>query len=216
MSLVCRDSALISQAPNVFRIVSGASLVAQTVKTLPVTQETRLWSLGVGKIPWRREQPPTPVFSNEESHGQRSLVGYSPWGLKESDTTEWLPLSSSGLFLGNLFFKSSSYFFYPVNLHGSQDTVSLWSGYLIHLKFTWREFSRNLVVRTLHSLQWPRDQSLVGELTSHRPHSAAIKIVHGKPGVFFFFFFWLKERAPVKVGVHLSLISNQVNVNIKL
>ena len=34
----------------------------------------------VGKIPWRREQLPTPVFFPGESHGQRSMVGYSPWG----------------------------------------------------------------------------------------------------------------------------------------
>ena len=33
----------------------------------------------VGKIPWRREWPPTPVFSPGEFHGQRSLAGYSPW-----------------------------------------------------------------------------------------------------------------------------------------
>ena len=35
---------------------------------------------GWEKIPWRREWQPTPVFSPGESHGQRSLVGYSPWG----------------------------------------------------------------------------------------------------------------------------------------
>ena len=44
----------------------------------------------VGKIPWRREWLPTPVFLTGESHGQRSLVGYSQWGHKESDSTEWL------------------------------------------------------------------------------------------------------------------------------
>ena len=44
----------------------------------------------VGKIPWRREQQPTPVFLPGESHGQRSLVSYSPRGCKESDTTEQL------------------------------------------------------------------------------------------------------------------------------
>ena len=38
---------------------------------------------GVGKIPWRRAWQPTPVFLPGESHGQRSLVGYSPWGRKE-------------------------------------------------------------------------------------------------------------------------------------
>ena len=42
----------------------------------------------VGKIPWRREWQPTPVFLPGESHGQRSLAGYSPWGHKELDTTE--------------------------------------------------------------------------------------------------------------------------------
>ena len=44
------------------------------------------------KIPWRREWQPTPVFLPGESHGQRSLVGYSPWGCKELDTNEWLML----------------------------------------------------------------------------------------------------------------------------
>ena len=62
-----------------------ASLVAQTVRNPPAMQET--W---VGKIPWRREQIPTPVFWPEEFHGQRSLAGYSPRGHKESDTTERL------------------------------------------------------------------------------------------------------------------------------
>ena len=44
----------------------------------------------VGKIPWRREWLSTPVFLPGKSHGQRSLAGYSPWGQKESDTTEQL------------------------------------------------------------------------------------------------------------------------------
>ena len=39
-------------------------------------------------IPWRRKWQPTPVFLPEEFCGQRSLVGCSPWGCKESDTTE--------------------------------------------------------------------------------------------------------------------------------
>ena len=46
----------------------------------------------VRKIPWRREWQPTPVFLLGESHGQRSLVGYSPW-VAESDTVEWITLS---------------------------------------------------------------------------------------------------------------------------
>ena len=43
-----------------------------------------------GKIPWRRKWQPTPVLLPRKFHGWRSLVGYSPWGLKESDTTERL------------------------------------------------------------------------------------------------------------------------------
>ena len=42
----------------------------------------------VRKIPWRREWQPTPVFLPGESHGQRSLVGYSPRGHRESDMTQ--------------------------------------------------------------------------------------------------------------------------------
>ena len=44
----------------------------------------------VGKIPWRRKWQPTSVLLPGESYGQRSLVGYSPWGHTESDMTEWL------------------------------------------------------------------------------------------------------------------------------
>ena len=44
----------------------------------------------VGKIPWRWESQPSPVFLPGESHRQRSLVGYSPWDHKELDTTERL------------------------------------------------------------------------------------------------------------------------------
>ena len=44
----------------------------------------------VGKIPWRRKWQPTPVLLPGKSHGRRSLVGYSPRGRKESETTEQL------------------------------------------------------------------------------------------------------------------------------
>ena len=42
----------------------------------------------VRKVPWRRKWLPTPVILPGKSHGQRSLEGYSPWGHRESDTTE--------------------------------------------------------------------------------------------------------------------------------
>ena len=46
------------------------------------------FDLWVRNIPWRNEWLPTPVFLSGESHGQRSLAGYSLWGHKESDMTE--------------------------------------------------------------------------------------------------------------------------------
>ena len=49
----------------------------------------RRFCLGIRKIPWKRKGQPTPVLFSGESHGQRGLAGYSPWGHEESDTTEW-------------------------------------------------------------------------------------------------------------------------------
>ena len=49
-------------------------------------------SILVGKILWRRAWQTTPAFLPGESHGQRSLVGCSPWSHKKSDTTEQLTL----------------------------------------------------------------------------------------------------------------------------
>ena len=44
----------------------------------------------VRKIPWVRKWQPIPVFLPKKSHGHRSLAGYSPWGGKESNPTEWI------------------------------------------------------------------------------------------------------------------------------
>ena len=64
---------------------------ASLVKNLPSVQCRKSkcdpW---FGKVPWRRKWQPTPVFLPGEFHGQRSLVGYSSWGCKESDTTKQL------------------------------------------------------------------------------------------------------------------------------
>ena len=70
---------------------------ARVKNLLPMqeTQETRFCSC-VRKMPWRRKRQPTPVFLTGKSHEQRSLVGYSPWGHKETwlsthtHTTEWI------------------------------------------------------------------------------------------------------------------------------
>ena len=67
---------------------SWASLVAQLVKNLRAMWKT-WFDLWVGKIPWRRERLPTPVFWPGEFHGL-----YSPWDGKEMDMTEQLSLLS--------------------------------------------------------------------------------------------------------------------------
>ena len=81
-------------SPASLRMVSPivrASQVALVVKNLPVKCRRRKkirfypW---VGKIPCRRKWQPTPVFLPGESHGQRSLVGYSAWSHKKLDMIE--------------------------------------------------------------------------------------------------------------------------------
>ena len=57
-------------------------------------RKRRGFDLWVRKIPWSREWQPTPVCLPGESHGQRSLAGYSPWGHIELDTTKRLNSSS--------------------------------------------------------------------------------------------------------------------------
>ena len=68
----------------------GASQVVLMVKNPPANAGYLRCAFNpwVRKIPWRRTWQPTRVFLPGESHEQRSLVGYSPWGRKESDTTE--------------------------------------------------------------------------------------------------------------------------------
>ena len=62
------------------------------VKRLSTMRETWVQSLG-GEDLLEKEMQPTPVFLPGKSHGGRSLVGYSPWGLKELDMTEQLHIS---------------------------------------------------------------------------------------------------------------------------
>ena len=123
--------------------------MAQTVKDLPAMWETPGQSLS-WKIPWRSEWKPTLVFLPGKSHRQRSLVGYRPWGCKESDTTERLTLSlpqykrgfpggsvvknlpanagdtdsipGSGRFLGRRQWQPTPVFF-PIESHGQRSLV---------------------------------------------------------------------------------------------
>ena len=83
-------------AYHFFKIISmlnhRTSLVAQMVKNLPAMWETWVQSLGL-EDPLEKETATHSSFLPGEFQGQRSLVGYSPWGSQELDTTGWLTLS---------------------------------------------------------------------------------------------------------------------------
>ena len=71
--------------------MSGASLVAQTVKRLSACKAGDPGSIpGLGRSLGEGNGKPTPVFLTGKSYGERSLVGCSPWGHKELDTAERL------------------------------------------------------------------------------------------------------------------------------
>ena len=73
---------------NDFACTPGASQAALVVKNPPANSEDVGLIPGSGSSPGGRNGNPTPVFLPGESHGQRSLEGYSPWGHKELDMTE--------------------------------------------------------------------------------------------------------------------------------
>ena len=72
---------------NVSKVLTGDTHLALEF-TLANLSKGKKVEENMKKIPWRRAWQPTPVFLPGESHGQRSLAGYSPQGHKELDTTE--------------------------------------------------------------------------------------------------------------------------------
>ena len=106
-------------------------------------QETGVRSLGQEDPPGEgREWQPTPVFLPGESHGQRSLAGYSPRGRKESNTTERLHYLSHKPYL-NTFKSSSPPFHKKFSLHLSPcpSLLNMLSAPLFRQKFvvTWNQ-----------------------------------------------------------------------------
>ena len=97
--------------------------LVQMVKHLSTMWETRVWSLD-REIPWRRKWQPTPVLLPGRSHGWRSMGGCSPWGRKESDTTERLHFFTSfgaGYVEGNVVFPFLWYF--PLFFFGIRSVI---------------------------------------------------------------------------------------------
>ena len=83
LSIVGTEMSLkdIYQPPTVFTSFSSSLVAQKIIKTLPAIQETQVWSLGEDD-PLEKEMATHSIFMPRESHGQRSLVGYSPWGHK--------------------------------------------------------------------------------------------------------------------------------------
>ena len=67
----------------------GGTVIKNPPSNAGDAREGSLFDPRVRKVPWRRKWQPTPSFLPGEFHGQRSLVGCSPWGCKESDVTEY-------------------------------------------------------------------------------------------------------------------------------
>ena len=83
--------------------IQWAFLVAQTVKNLSSMQETWVWSLGREDAPGEGNGSPIQYFCLENSMGRGAWQGYSPWGHKELNTTEWLKhIHSIGYFRSSL------------------------------------------------------------------------------------------------------------------
>ena len=76
----CLKTVACSQLLAIINFKDGASGEKSTCQC-----RRREFDPWVGKIPWRRKSQPTPVFLPGKFHGQRSLVGYSPWGCEEED-----------------------------------------------------------------------------------------------------------------------------------
>ena len=133
----------------------------------------------VGKIPCRRKWQPTPVFLSGEFRGQRSLVNYSPWGLKELDTTEWLTVSflSSKQYALSLAACLSSTLFIRCKIR-----ESLWESDNLHkithsriilysLLSSWSTIALGWPKRSLgfsHEMLWKSQRELFGQPNSFR------------------------------------------------
>ena len=83
---LCIHTLYLSIYLYVYTCIYWICLMAQVVRKLPVMQEAQVQPLG-REDPRRREWQPTPLFLPVKSHGWKSLVGYSPWGCKESNMT---------------------------------------------------------------------------------------------------------------------------------
>ena len=138
-----------------------APLMAQTVKNPPVHAGNLCSGRScIRKIPWRRKWLPIPVFLPGEFHGQRNLAGYSAWGRKKSDTTEWLTHTDGHIYK-----------------EIQKEPYEVPASTLVHIFILWR-FTQKFNAGTSLVVQWLRTRqltwviSLVWELRAHMPQGS--------------------------------------------
>ena len=83
---LCEGLALFLAFPHLVLCFKGF-LGGSVVKNLLTNAEDADSIPGLNRSPRIKKWQPTPIFLPRKSHGQRSLVGYSPWGHKDSDLT---------------------------------------------------------------------------------------------------------------------------------
>ena len=128
--------------------------MAERVKSLSAMQETLVQSLG-WEDPLEKEMEPTPEFLPGKSHGSRSLVGYRPWGHKESDTTERLHFHFSKKVKTEIYLKTlqfNSFKYLPQRDLYTEACTRRFSAAVFIITKKWRGVPwRSSVERTLHS-----------------------------------------------------------------
>ena len=126
------------------------------VKNLPARADVGLIP-GSGRSPGEGKWQPTPVFLLGKSDGQRSLVGYSPWGHKESDTTKWLYLQKDYICMCVCSVLSASFAVPQTVAHSSVHRIPRQNGvgghFLLQGLFSIQESDRRL----LGLLHWQAD-----------------------------------------------------------
>ena len=121
---ICKDVLNRTQKPLVIKSLPANAGDLRDMSSIP----------GLGRGPWRRAQQPSPVFLPGESHGQRRLVGCSPWGCKDSYMTEVTARTTKGNKINWIMLKSTT--FNPQR--ELTEKATHWATHGIYKTYTWQ------------------------------------------------------------------------------
>ena len=106
---------------------------------MPAVQKTQIWS--PGEDPLEKEMETHSSMLGWTIHGQRSLVGYNPWGHKESDTTEWLTHTHTRL----------------IHVEVWQKTTKFCKAIILQLKKKFKKKHQSYGIASSHIQMWELD-----------------------------------------------------------